>query len=39
VNRIYASGYHIWQSLENGVSTYPALEGRFPMVLRYTNII
>jgi 2',3'-cyclic-nucleotide 2'-phosphodiesterase (5'-nucleotidase family) len=32
IRRIQASGEQIWKSLENGVSKYPALEGRFPMV-------
>lgn len=27
-----ASGWHIWQALENGVSAWPKLEGRFPQV-------
>lgn len=36
VNRVFATGYQIWQSLENGVSRYPALEGRFPMVNKYS---
>jgi len=26
------SGKAVWEALENGVSTYPALEGRFPQV-------
>ncbi|KAM4063971.1 calcineurin-like phosphoesterase [Hirsutella rhossiliensis] len=30
------SGQAIWDALENGVSTYPALEGRFPQV---SNIV
>ena len=29
---LQASGYHIWQALENGVSQWPKLEGRFPQV-------
>ncbi|KAH7025879.1 flagellar associated protein [Microdochium trichocladiopsis] len=29
---IMASGQQIWDALENGVSQYPALEGRFPQV-------
>ncbi|KAK4202335.1 putative 5'-nucleotidase precursor [Triangularia verruculosa] len=29
---IKASGKNIWEALENGVSLYPALEGRFPQV-------
>ncbi|KAK3389763.1 Metallo-dependent phosphatase-like protein [Podospora didyma] len=29
---IKASGQAIWDALENGVSMYPALEGRFPQV-------
>ena len=35
---IKASGKAIWDALENGVSLYPALEGRFPQVsnIRFT---
>ncbi|KAK0736304.1 Metallo-dependent phosphatase-like protein [Apiosordaria backusii] len=29
---IKAAGKNIWEALENGVSSYPALEGRFPQV-------
>ncbi|XP_067120161.1 snake venom 5'-nucleotidase-like isoform X1 [Centruroides vittatus] len=29
---VIATGYQIWQALENGVSQYPKLEGRFPQV-------
>lgn len=29
---LQASGYHVWQALENGVSQWPKLEGRFPQV-------
>ncbi|KAK3306302.1 Metallo-dependent phosphatase-like protein [Chaetomium strumarium] len=33
---IKASGKAIWDALENGVSLYPALEGRFPQVSNIT---
>lgn len=29
---LQASGYHIWKALENGVSQWPKLEGRFPQI-------
>ncbi|KAG9508535.1 yfkN, partial [Fragariocoptes setiger] len=29
---LLASGYQIWKALENGVSQWPRLEGRFPQV-------
>lgn len=29
---LQASGQHIWRALENGVSQWPKLEGRFPQV-------
>lgn len=30
--RINIKGKHMWKTLENGVSKYPAFEGRFPIV-------
>lgn len=27
-----ATGYHVWRALENGVSQWPKLEGRFPQI-------
>jgi len=33
---LMASGQQIWDALENGVSQYPALEGRFPQVSNMT---
>jgi 5'-nucleotidase len=29
---LQATGQHVWQALENGVSQWPKLEGRFPQV-------
>lgn len=29
---LLASGHHIWRALENGVSQWPKLEGRFPQI-------
>lgn len=32
VVRLRAKGRQIWRSLENAVSKFPALEGRYPIV-------
>jgi hypothetical protein len=39
VVRLLIKGDQIVKALENGVSKYPALEGRFPMVNILLNII